>query len=828
MFDSLDLTKLIFGRLTWEAIPFHEPILLATFTAVLLGGLALVGALTYYRVWGYLWREWFTSIDHKKIGIMYMILGIVMLLRGFADALMMRLQQAIAFGDSTGYLPPHHYDQIFTAHGVIMIFFVAMPLVTGIMNYVLPLQIGARDVAFPFLNNFSFWMTTSGAVLVMMSLFVGEFARTGWLAYPPLSGIIHSPDVGVDYYIWSLQLAGVGTLLSGINLLVTVVKMRAPGMTMMKMPVFAWTALCTNVLIVAAFPVLTAVLALLTLDRYIDTNFFTNDLGGNAMISKRLFGYASMVYATVVITVLSYLVWLHHFFTMGSGASVNSFFGITTMIISIPTGAKIFNWLFTMYRGRIRFEVPMLWTIGFMVTFVIGGMTGVLLAVPPADFVLHNSLFLIAHFHNVIIGGVLFGLMAGITYWFPKAFGYKLDPFWGKCSFWFWLIGFYLAFMPLYVLGLMGVTRRVSHFEDPSLQIWFQIAAFGAFLIALGIASFLIQLVVSYRRRASLRDFTGDPWGGRTLEWSTSSPPPAYNFAFTPLVHDGDAWNQMKQHNYRHPTSGFLPIHMPKNTGAGIILALLSTVFGFAMIWHMWPLAIAMFLAVLVGTIIHTFNYKRDFYIPADEVARTEADRAPAQSNLRFYLPGEHHPQNGTTLGFWIYLMSDCLIFACLFAVHAVVGRSFAGGPSGAELFDLPLVAINTSLLLLSSITYGFAMLEMQRSRMRPTLCWLGVTGLLGAGFIGLELYEFAHLIHQGATPQTSAFLSSFFTLVGTHGLHVTFGIIWLVTLIFQLKRHGFIVENKRRLMCLSMFWHFLDVVWIGVFTFVYLMGVLP
>jgi len=659
MFENLDLTKLIFGRLSWEAIPYHEPILLVTFAAVVLGGLVLVGALTYFRVWGYLWREWFTSIDHKKIGVMYMILGIIMLLRGFADALMMRAQQAMAFGDNAGFLPPHHYDQVFTAHGVIMIFFVAMPLVTGLMNYIVPLQIGARDVAFPFLNNFSFWMTTSGAVLVMASLFVGEFAKTGWLAYPPLSGILHSPDVGVDYYIWSLQIAGVGTLLSGINLLVTIVKMRAPGMGLMKMPIFTWTSLCTNVLIVAAFPILTAVLALLSLDRYIGTNFFTNDFGGNAMMyvnliwiwghpevyililpafgvfseivstfsSKRLFGYASMVYATIVITVLSYLVWLHHFFTMGSGASVNSFFGITTMIISIPTGAKIFNWLFTMYRGRIRFEVPMLWTVGFMFTFVIGGMTGVMLAIPPADFVLHNSLFLIAHFHNVIIGGVLFGMMAGINYWFPKAFGYKLDAFWGKCSFWFWQIGFWVAFGPVYILGFMGVTRRVSHFEDPSLQIWFQIAAFGAVLIALGIASFLIQLVVSFMRRDQLRDHTGDPWNGRTLEWSTSSPPPSYNFAFTPQIHDGDAWYQMKQRGYERPLKGFLPIHMPKNTSAGIIIAGISTVLGFGLIWHMWALAVVAFIVLIGVSIGHTFNYKRDFYIPADEVTRVEGER---------------------------------------------------------------------------------------------------------------------------------------------------------------------------------------------------------
>ena len=666
MFENLDLTKLIFGRLTWDAIPFHDPIILATFAVVAVGGVAILVALTRYKLWGYLWTEWFTSIDHKKIGIMYIILGLVMLLRGFADAIMMRLQQAFAFGDNMGYLPPDHYDQIFTAHGVIMIFFVAMPLVTGIMNYLIPLQIGTRDVAFPFLNNFSFWMTAGGAVLMMMSLFVGEFAKTGWLAYPPLSGILQSPGVGVDYYIWSLQIAGVGTLLSGINLLVTIVKMRAPGMSLMKMPVFTWTSLCTNVLIVAAFPVLTAVLGMLTMDRYLGTAFFTNDMGGNAMMyvnliwiwghpevyililpvfgifseivatysRKPLFGYTSMVYATVVITVLSYLVWLHHFFTMGSGASVNSFFGITTMIISIPTGAKIFNWLFTMFRGRIKFDVPMLWTLGFMVTFVIGGMTGVLLAVPPVDFVLHNSLFLIAHFHNVIIGGVLFGLFAGITYWFPKATGYKLDEFWGKMSFWFWLIGFYFAFMPLYVLGLMGVTRRVSHFEDQSLQIWFQIAAFGAVLIAVGIAAFLIQLIVSFRRREALADETGDPWDGRTLEWSTSSPPPPYNFAFTPRVHDLDAWWQMKQHGFKRPESGFIPIHMPKGTWAGIVLSAISVACGFALIWHMWLAAAVTFVALIGTAIYHTFNYDRDYYIPAEEVERIEAERTKVLANV--------------------------------------------------------------------------------------------------------------------------------------------------------------------------------------------------
>ena len=652
----------ILGRLSLEAIPYHEPILIGTFAGVAVGGLALLALITKFRLWGTLWRDWFTSIDHKRIGIMYMVLGIVMLLRGFADAIMMRAHQAMAFGDNAGFLPPHHYDQVFTAHGVIMIFFVAMPLVTGFMNYVVPLQIGARDVAFPFLNNFSFWMTAGGAGLVMASLFIGEFAKTGWLAFPPLSGLMASPDVGVDYYLWSLQIAGVGTTLSGINLIATIIKMRAPGMTLMKMPVFTWTSLCTNILIVATFPILAATLALLTADRYLGTNFFTNDLGGNPMLyvnliwiwghpevyililpvfgifsevvstfsRKKLFGYASMVYATAVITILSYLVWLHHFFTMGSGASVNSFFGITTMIISIPTGAKIFNWLFTMYRGRIKFEVPMLWTVGFMVTFVIGGMTGVMLAVPAADFVLHNSLFLIAHFHNVIIGGVVFGAFAGINFWFPKAFGFRLDAFWGKVSFWCWLIGFWVAFSPLYVLGLMGVTRRVSHFDDPSLQIWFVIAACGAAIIACGIGAFLVQLFVSFKRREQLRDVTGDIWEARTLEWSTSSPPPDYNFAFTPVVHDLDAWADMKKRGAQRPLDGFLSIHMPKNTGAGFIIAMLATAMGFALIWHMWLIAGVTFAATVIAAIVHTFNYDRDYHIPADQVARTEAERTRA------------------------------------------------------------------------------------------------------------------------------------------------------------------------------------------------------
>jgi len=653
------LSKIFFGRLTWESIPLHEPILLGTFIVVVLGGLAVLAAVTKYKLWGYLWKEWFTSVDHKKIGIMYLILGIIMLVRGFADAVMMRAQQAIAFGANQGYLPPHHYDQVFTAHGTIMIFFVAIPLVVGLVNLVMPLQIGARDVAFPFLNSLSLWLTVAGALLVMISLFVGEFSTAGWLNYVPVANLQNSPGTGPDYYLWALQIAGIGTTLSAINMVTTIIKMRAPGMTMMKMPVFTWTAFCSNILAIAIFPALTGAFALLMLDRYVGTNFFTNDLGGNPMMywnlvwiwghpevyvlvlpafgiyseitstftGKRLFGYSSMVYATVVITILSYLVWLHHFFTMGSGASVNSFFGIATMVISIPTGAKIFNWLFTMYRGSIRFELPMMWVVAFMLTFTVGGMTGVLLAVPPADFVLHNSLFLVAHFHNVIIGGVVFGLFAGMTYWFPKAFGFKLDEFWGKVAFWGWVIGYWVAWTPIYIVGLMGTTRRVSHFDDPTLQPWFVVAAIGALIIGVGIVGFVIQIAVSIKNRDKLRDTTGDPWDGRTLEWSTASPPPFYNFAFTPVVGDLDAWYDMKERGYQKPSGGFRPIHMPRNTGAGVVISAIAMVLGFAMIWYIWWLAALSFVALIAAVIIHTFNYNRDYFVPADEVAEIETAR---------------------------------------------------------------------------------------------------------------------------------------------------------------------------------------------------------
>lgn len=647
----------MFGKLTLDAVPYHEPIIVGTLAVVGVLGLALVAALTKYRKWGYLWREWITSVDHKRLGVMYIVLAMVMLIRGFADAIMMRTQLAVATNGAAGYLPPEHYDQIFTAHGVIMIIFMAMPFMIGLMNIVLPLQIGARDVAFPFLNSLSFWLAVSGALLVNISLGVGEFARTGWVAYPPLSELSYSPGVGVDYYIWALQISGIGTTLTAVNFLVTVLKMRAPGMSLMRMPVFTWTCTWANILIVASFPILTGALAMLTLDRYLGFHFFTNDLGGNAMMyinlfwawghpevyilvlpafgifsevvstftGKRLFGYTSMVVASGAISVLGFIVWLHHFFTMGSSANVNAFFGVTTMIIAVPTGVKLFNWLFTIYRGRLRFTPPVLWTLGFMVTFCIGGMTGVLLAVPGADYVLHNSLFLIAHFHNTIIGGAVFGYMAGFAYWFPKAMGYTLDEKWGKRAFWFWQTGFYVAFMPLYVLGFLGMTRRLNHSNNPDWNIWLYIACAGAFIIALGIISQLIQLYVSYRRREQNRDLSGDPWNGHTLEWATASPPQFYNFAVDPRVEDLDAFSDMKEKGtaYQKPEQ-YAPIHMPRNTAAGFVMGMLLTAAGFGAVWHIWWLVIASLLATFVTLLVRCYDSDVDYYVQPDEIERIE------------------------------------------------------------------------------------------------------------------------------------------------------------------------------------------------------------
>jgi cytochrome o ubiquinol oxidase subunit I len=648
------------GNLSWAAIPLQQPLPLYAMGMVGIVILAVLGVITKKGWWPYLWREWLTSVDHKRIGVMYLVLALIMLLRGFSDAIMMRSQQAIAIGGAQGYLPPDHYNQIFSSHGTIMIFFVAMPFVVGLMNFVVPLQLGVRDVAFPVLNSVSFWLSATGALLINVSLVIGNFARTGWMGYPPLSELAFSPDAGVDYYLWVLQISGIGTLFAGINMVTTILKLRAPGMTYFRMPIFCWSALTSSILIVVAFPILTATFAMLLLDRYVGMHFFTNDAGGNMMLyvnlfwawghpevyililplfgvfseviatfsGKPLFSYHSMVYALLAICVLSFMVWLHHFFTMGASADVNAFFGIMSMIIGVPTGVKVFNWLFTLYGGRVVFSTPLLFSIGFMVTFVIGGLTGILLAVPPVDFVVHNSVFLVAHFHNVIIGGVIFGALAGYNYWFPKAFGFTLDERWGKTSFWCWLVGFYLAFMPLYVLGLMGMTRRLQNIADPNWRPLLLVAELGAIVIFFGIVCQAVQLYVSIRTRESRRDLTGDPWRtGRTLEWATSSPPPAYNFAVLPRVETIDAFWEMKRTGKTAVEPTYEAIEVPRNSPIGFVIAFFAVLAGFSLIWHIWSIVILGLLAILVTVMVFGWSENRERQVSAGEMARIERAR---------------------------------------------------------------------------------------------------------------------------------------------------------------------------------------------------------
>ena len=645
----------MFGKLTLDAFQ-HDAVQNMAVMGGVVNGILLIALITYLKKWKWLWNEWITTVDHKKIGIMYIVVVLIMFLKGFADAVLMRIQQSTATGEAQAFLTSSHFQEIFSAHGATMIFFVAMGFMFGLLNLIVPLQIGARDLAFPFLNAVSFWLFTAGAMLVLISLGIGHFSVSGWLCYPPLSAIEYSPNEGVDYWIWAVQISGIGSTFSGINFLVTILKMRCPGMSLMKMPIFVWSSLCSMTMVVFAFPILTATVFLLTLDRYLGMHFFTASGGGNPMLyfnliwawghpevyililpafgifsevvptfsEKRLFGYMSMVWAMVAIAVLSFLVWLHHFFTMGASPDVNAFFGIMTMLVAVPTGVKIFNWLFTKYRGKVHFTSPMLWFFAFVLNFTVAGMTGILLAAPPVDFQVHNSLFLVAHFHGMVIGGVLFGFFAGFTYWFPKYTGFYIDEKLNRLAFWCWFVGFLLAFMPLYMLGFMGATRRLDHY-DPSTgwQPLFIIAAIGAAIIFIGALIQFLGLFWSIYKREENKDKTGgNPWNGRTLEWLTHSPPPVYNFAEIPTVDQLDPlWAENPPENN---VTKYEDIHLPADTPVSFYIGVLSMVFGFAMTWHIFWLALLCFIGI-IGVLITRLSGKDEhIIITADEVKQIE------------------------------------------------------------------------------------------------------------------------------------------------------------------------------------------------------------
>ncbi|WP_242186005.1 cbb3-type cytochrome c oxidase subunit I [Sphingomonas sp. CARO-RG-8B-R24-01] len=655
---------LLLGRFEWRDLPFVRAVenpsaseLIGAFA----GGLVVVGAvvvallLTRYGKWRYLWSEWLTSLDHKKIGIMYIVLAFVMLSRALVEAMLMRGQQAVAI-NNPGFLTPDHFGELFSTHGSIMIFFMAMPFLTGLINYVMPLQIGARDMAFPWANSVALWLTGGGAGLMMASLVVGQFSTGGWTGYPPFTELAFSPDVGPDYWIWAVSLGSIGSTMAGINIACTLYKQRAPGMAFMAMPLFCWTSLCTAILMIFAMPPLTVATALLALDRYLGFHMFTNDLGGNMMnyanlfwlfghpevyililpafgvysevvstfSTKDLYGYTSLVLATMAIAVLSFTVWVHHFFTMGQSANLNAVFGIATMTIGVPTGVKIYDWIWTMFRGEVRFTVPMLYALAFMMTFVLGGFTGILLAMPPLDYLVHNTLFLVAHFHNMLIPGLLYGMLAGYHYWFPKAFGFRLDERWGRIAFTCWVVGFYLAFMPLYVLGASGMARRTHEIFDPSFRPWLYVALGGAGVLFCALASLFVQLIVSIRNRAHTRVFAGDPWDGRTLEWSIASPPPEYNFARVPQVEGRDIFYRRKHADGQAPPYAapayYEDIVMPRNSATGVAIGLCGAAAAFGVIWHIWWLAVVGLAAMVGALVVRSFGRNQHRTLPAAAV----------------------------------------------------------------------------------------------------------------------------------------------------------------------------------------------------------------
>ena len=618
---------------------------------VVVGAIALVVLLTRYKLWRVLWSQWLTSPDHKKIAIMYVVIALVMLVRALIEAVLMRAQQA--FGLDGGFLSPDHFAQLFSTHGTIMIFFMAMPFLTGVINYVMPLQIGARDVSFPVLNSISLGLTAAGAALVMTSLVIGKFSTGGWFGYPPYTEATFSPGVGPDYWIWALSLAGLASTLSGINFAVTIYKERAPGMTLMRMPLFTWTALCTSIIMIFAMPPLTVATAQLALDRYLGFHYFTNALGGNMMnfanlfwlfghpevyililpafgvysetistfSGKALFGYRSLVMATMAIALLSFSVWLHHFFTMGQNANINAVFGIASMLIGIPTGVKIYDWLWTMFRGRVRFTVPMVYALGFILLFVLGGMTGILLANPSIDYQVHNTVFLVAHFHNVAVPGVLFGMISAYHFWFPKAFGFRLNERWGLISALCWIFGFALAFFPLYALGLMGLPRRSVAYAQPDYVPLEWVAFLGALVLLAALAALLMQLWTSIRHRDENRVFVGDPWDGRSLEWATSAPPPEYNFAVLPVVTSRDAFTLAKEDgSARQPPGNYNDIELPRNSAMGPVIGAIGFALAFGLVWHIWWMVIVSFLAAVATLVIRGFARETTRVVPAREV----------------------------------------------------------------------------------------------------------------------------------------------------------------------------------------------------------------
>ena len=718
--------------------------------------------------------SWICSVDHKRIGIMYMMLATFFLFVGGFEALLIRAQLAVPMND---FVSPKMYNQLFTLHGTTMIFLVGMPVFTGFSNFIVPLMIGAKDVAFPRLNALSFWMLPFGGMLLYFSFFSGSAPDAGWFSYAPLSTKPFSSLPGVDYWIIGLAVMGIGSVSGAINIVATVICCRAPGMSMQRMPLFAWIMFMQAVLIVITIPPLNSALAMLLIDRWLGAAFFEPARGGNAVLwqhffwifghpevyvfalpsfaivseviptfsRKPIYGYSFVAGSSAVIVLLSYTVWAHHMFAVGLGMWPDIFFAATTMLIALPTGVKIFNWTATLWGGSIRLTTAMLFAIAFLIQFVIGGLTGVMFAAVPVDWQLTDTYFVVAHFHYVLVGGIVFSLFAATYYWFPKITGRMLDERLGKLQFWIWVIGFNATFGVQHFLGLMGMPRRIYQYDDyPGWYILNLISSIGAGLMAIGTVVLVWNIVKSLKRG----DLAGrNPWNGFTLEWSTPSPPPLENFDELPEIRS------------RRP------------------------------VWD------------------------RD----NPELADWKTEKTPEDKGYR--------PSAAKTAA-WAFVISEAIFFVLLL-VSYVVFNSNSGenteGPTAGSALDVPRTGVFTLVLLSSSITFWFAEHCLKRGKNGAFKIWLTLTILLGCAFIGGQIWEYTGLITDGITINRNLFASTFFTVTGFHGLHVTGGIIALSIMLIMARRGYLSAKRSSVFAAVGVYWHFVDVVWIAVFSIIYL-----
>jgi cytochrome c oxidase subunit I len=779
--------------------------------------------------------SWITTVDHKRIGVLYGVSAFAFFLIGGLEALLIRLQLA---QPGLRVVSAEFYNALFTMHGTTMVFLAVMPASAAFFNYLVPLMIGARDVAFPRLNALSYWIFLAGGVLLNASFLAGAPPDAGWFGYANLTLRPYSPGASVDVWLLGLQVLGVSSMLAAVNFVVTILNLRAPGMTMMRMPVFVWMTLVVQFLILLAFPPVTVGLILLMFDRFFGTHFYDVAAGGDlhmwqhlfwifghpevyililpamgivsevlpTFARKPLFAAPVVIYSGVLIGFFGFGVWSHHMFAAGMGPVADSVFAIATMIIAVPTGVKIFNWLATLWGGAIRLTSAMHYAVGFIALFTIGGLSGIMHASPPVDLQQTDTYFVVAHFHYVLIGGSISGLLAGLFYWWPKITGRLLSEPLGKLQFWLFFVGFNLAFFPQHYLGAIGMPRRIyTYGPELGWSFWNLVSTVGAFLLGVSFLVLLLAAVQSLRRGAPAGD---DPWDGRTLEWRTTSPPPIENFPVLPPVYARDTFWREK-HGDRHgqrptppaPAATADHVHLPSPSHYPVLLALGILAAATGALVSVWLVVLGSLVAVWA-----LFRFALEHH----------AD--PAHVHQVGVMAIDHRK-----LAMWTFLGSECMFFGTLIAVYmSYRGRSVVG-PEPHEILSIPITTLSTFDLLMSSLLMVLALAALQRGDHAGTRRWLLGTAFFGLIFLGFQVYEFITFVHEGLTLQRNLFGSTFFVLTGFHGGHVTVGVIWLVALAILSFRGRLPVTDAVKVEVAGLYWHFVDIVWIVIFTLVYL-----